>query len=108
MIPLDNAVRAVADFASRDVVSIMPNTPSKFLAEMAVAAARANPVPVIKPYEAFLKMTGILSEDGQNIDEGALYRALTGAFKEMPTVTMLGFTFNQQDADKLLQRMTEQ
>lgn len=105
MIPVQNAIASVADFAARDVVASMPNGPMKFASQMAVFAARSNPGPVIKPYEPFLKMTGILSEDGEYVDEQALYNALMGAFKEMPAVTLLGFTFNSQDAEKLLQRM---
>lgn len=62
---------------------------------------------VLKPYEPFMKMTGILSEDGRHIDEQALYNSLMGAFKEIPSVSFLGFTFNQQDAERLLQRMLQ-
>jgi hypothetical protein len=107
MIPIQNAINAVADFASKDIVALMPSGPMKFASQMAVYAAKANPEPVVKPYEAFLKMTGILSQDGQHVDEQALYNALMGAFKEMPSVTVLGFTFNSADAEKLMQRMLQ-
>lgn len=107
MIRIEKAVDAIAEFASRDVVSTMPNGLGKFAANMAIVSARNNPEQVLKPYDAFLKMTGILSEDGKSVDEQSLYNALMGAFKEMPSVTFLGFTFNQQDAEKLLQRMLQ-
>lgn len=107
MIKIEKAVDALADFASRDVVSAMPNGIGKFAANMAIVSARANPDQVLKPYEGFLKMTGILSDDGKEVDEQALYNALMGAFREMPSVSFLGFTFNQQDAEKLLQRMLQ-
>lgn len=107
MIPVSSAVNAVADFAAKDVVALMPSGPMKFASQMAVYAAKSNPEPVLKPYEAFLKMTGILSQDGLQVDEQALYNALMGAFKEMPSVTLLGFTFNSADAEKLMQRMLQ-
>lgn len=107
MIPVHNAVQALADFASKDVVSVMPNGPMKFASQMVVVAARNNPDPVLKPYEPFLKMTGIMNGDGTMIDEQALYNALMGAFKEVPSVNILGFTFNSADADKLMQRMLQ-
>lgn len=107
MIPIQHAIQALADFASRDVVAAMPNGPMKFASQMVVVAARNNPDPVWKPYEAFLKMTGIVNEDGTMVDEQNLYNTLMGTFKEMPSVSLLGFTFNSADAEKLMQRMLQ-
>lgn len=105
MVPLSKAIDAVATFAGKDVVSAMPPGANKFLAIMAVNSARRNPELFIGPYEKWLRMTGIMTDDG--IDEQALYSALEGAFSEMKSVTFLGFTFKPQDADRLLQRMME-
>ena len=107
MIPYQNALDALAEFAARDVVSVMPNGARKFMALMAVSTIRNNPEQVVSPYEGVLKMMGVLSDDGKSVDEQALYNALMGAFREMPSVSFLGFNFNQQDAEKLLQRMLQ-
>ena len=107
MIPIKKALDAVAEFASKDVVPVMADSPRKFLAQMAIGAARVNPMPIIRPYEPFLKMTGIISEDGSMVDKKALEASLMSAFKEMPKVSMLGLTFTQQDALALLERMVD-
>lgn len=105
MIPLNKALDAVANFAQKDVVSAMPPGVPKFVAIMAVNSARNNPEQFLKPYEKWLRMTGIMSDDG--IDEQALYSALEAAFSEMKSVSFMGFTFKMQDAERLLQRMLE-
>lgn len=107
MIPVSKAIEALSEFAAKDVVAVMPNGLQKFLAQMAVVSARANPENVLRPYEPFLKMIGVLSEDGQSVDEQALYNALMGTFREMPRVSFLNFTFTSADAERLMQRMVQ-
>ncbi len=103
MIPLEKALDAFATFASKDVVATMPPGANKFLAIMAVHSARQNPEQFLKPCERWLRMAGVMTDEG--IDEQALYSALECAFAEMNSVSFLGFTFKKQDADRLLQRM---
>lgn len=105
MIPLNKALDALATFAGKDVLSAMPPGVNKFLAIMAVNSVRQNPEQLVRPYEKWLRMTGILTDEG--VDEQTLYSALESAFSEMKSVTFMGFTFKQQDAERLLQRMME-
>lgn len=107
MVSIKNAVNAVADFAAKDVIPVMSESPRKFLAQMAIGAARVNPMPILNQYAPFLKMVGILSEDGTKIDKKALEASLASAFREMPKVSMLGFTFSESDAVTLLERMVD-
>ena len=105
MIPMKKAIDAVATFVQKDVVSAMPPGVHKFLAIMAVNSARQKPEQFVRPYEKWLRMTGIMSDGG--IDEQALCSALEAAFSEMKSVSFLGFTSSMQDAERLLQRMVE-
>ena len=74
-------------------------------AKRAESTARQNPEQFVRPYEKWLRMTGIMSDGG--IDEQALCYAIESAFSEMKSVSFLGFTFSMQDAERLLQRMVE-
>ena len=52
-------------------------------------------------------MTGIMSEDGQSVDEQRLASAFAEAFANMSTVDFLGFTFTADDASKLVDHVTK-
>lgn len=84
----------------------MSNSVAKFVALMAVGAMRNNPASFVKQYEPLLKSFGILSEDGLMVDETCLRAAMNEAFANMPKVSWMGFTFTQDDAAKLMSRIT--
>lgn len=107
MIPLKNAMEGVLSFAANDVLPSMPNGLKKFAAYMALGALKANPEPAVKPYIPFLKMSGVVTEDGSTVDEQKLSVALSDAFANMPSVDFLGFTFTSEDADKLINRISK-
>jgi hypothetical protein len=107
MVPLKTALDGVLAFALNDVIPSMPNGSKKFLSYLAVGALKTDPTPVLKPYEGFLKKSGIMSEDGTAIDEAKLSKALADAFASMPTVDFLGFTFSADDAARLASRITK-
>lgn len=92
-------------FATQDVISSMPNGVNKFLALMAVGSMRNNSANFVRPYEKMLVSFGILNETGDMIDETVLRSALDEAFNGMQSVTWMGFTFNSQDAEKLMRRI---
>lgn len=106
MVPLRTAMDGALAFAANDVVPLMPNGVRKFAAYMAIGALKSNPEPALKPYEAFLKMAGIMSEDGSMVDEARLSSAMDDAFANMTTVDFLGFTFTHDDAKRLVERVT--
>lgn len=105
MIPVQQALDGLTAFAVNDVISSMSNSMSKFVALMAVGAMRNNPASFLKPYESMLKSFGVLSQDGSMVDEQRIHDALSEAFGKMPRVTWMGFTFNADDAAKLMSRL---
>ena len=107
MVPLKTAVDGLHSFAVNDVIPLMPNGPKKFVAYMVASSLKTNPEHVMKPYEGFLKMTGIMSGDGQSVDEQRLSASLAEAFANMPALDLLGFTFSADDAVKLVDRVTK-
>jgi len=72
---------------------------------MAVGSMRNNPGQFLKPYESALKSFGIMSDNGEMVNEDNIRAALSEAFGQMPKVTWMGFTFTADDATKLLNRM---
>ena len=107
MIPLKTAMEGVLSFAANDVLPSMPNGLKKFAAYMALGALKTNPEPAVRPYIPFLKMTGVLSEDGSTVDEQKMAVAFSDAFANVPSVDFLGFTFTAEDANKLITRISK-
>ena len=105
MVTFEQAAEGTLSFVSEDVLPSMPNGPRKFAAYMALGALRRDPGAALKPYAPFLKMSGILSEDGTGVDEERLGDALGEAFGKMPSVDFLGFTFTEADAGRLVRRV---
>ena len=107
MVPLKNAMESALSFVANDVLPSMPNGIKKFAAYMALGALKTNPEPALKPYMPFLKMSGIVSEDGASVDEQKLSVAFSDAFANMQNVDFLGFTFSVDDANKLINRISK-
>ena len=105
MITLQQALDGITVFATQDVISSMPNSMAKFVALMAVGSMRNNPNSFVKPYESALKSFGILSEDGNMVNEANIRAAFNEAFASMPRVSWMGFTFTAEDASKLMARL---
>ena len=107
MVPMKTAMEGALSFAANDVLPNMPNGLKKFAAYMALGALKTNPEPAVTPYIPFLKMSGVVSEDGSTVDEQKLTVAFSDAFANMPTVDFLGFTFTSEDANKLITRISK-
>lgn len=105
VITLQDAINGVADFAELDAIPHMPNGVKKVGAYIAIDAAKKNPSIFTKPYEPYMKMIGVLSEDGSTVDMDALAGYLRSAFEKVPTVTMWDFMFDAKDVEKLISRM---
>lgn len=108
MVTVEKAMNGLASFAEMDALPHMPNGIKKLGAYMAVESVKKNPTVFTKPYESFFKMIGVLSQDGTLVDVDALSSYLRSAFEKVPSVELWGFSFNAQDAEKLLERMGEQ
>jgi len=104
-IALDQAVTGLASYAELDVLPLLPNGTKKFTAYMAVAAFKRAPNVILKPYEQYLKMFGMLSEDGKIVNVDVLAESLKSTFAQVPTVELFGFTFEAHDVDKLVSRL---
>lgn len=107
MVPFETAAAGLFSFVAEDVIASMPNGARKFAAYMAIGALRQDPGSALAPYAPFLKMSGILSADGGEVDEARLETALAEAFSNMPSVEFLGFAFNEQDAARLVRRVAK-
>lgn len=105
MIPFSQFVDGVVDWAVNDVVALMPNNPSKFLALVAVSSAKSRPEVLIGAYRPIMVQLGVMTEDFSQVDETALKSAVSEAFSSMPSVTWAGFTFTSADSEKLFKRL---
>lgn len=104
-ISLEQAINGVVSYIELDTLPLLPNGIKKFGAYMAVAAFKRNPAVVVKPYEQFLKMAGVLSDDGKIVNVDAFSEIVKAAFEKVPSVSICGFTFEAQDVDKLVSRL---
>lgn len=104
-VSLDQAVKGIVEYVELDTLPLLPNGVKKLGAYMAVAGLKRNPTILLKPYEQFLKVAGVLSEDGKIVDVDVLSEIVKSAFAKVPTVNIFGFTFEVQDVDKLVSRL---
>lgn len=104
-VSLDQAVNGIVEYVELDTLPLMPNGVKKFGAYIAVEGFKRNPTILLKPYEQFLKVAGVLSEDGKIVDVDALSDIVKSAFAKIPTVSAFGFTFEVKDVDKLVSRL---
>lgn len=95
----------VTDYLLNDALPAMPNGLSKFLAYAAVGAMKGrDPIALVAPYMQMLQAVGLTDSTGQ-VDEVALKAAMDTAFTNQPTVSLMGFTFDSTDKDKLYRRL---
>lgn len=104
MIPTQQLIDGVTQFAVNDVIPSMPNGVPKFLAYAAVGAMKGNSRALLQTYFPVLKKVGIMQSDDV-VDEVALKNALTEAFANVPNVQLFGFTFDSSDTEKLYRRI---
>lgn len=104
-VSLEQAVNGIVEYVELDTLPLMPNGVKKFGAYMAVEAFKRNPTVLLKPYEQFLKVAGVLSDDGKIVNVDSLSEIIKSAFAKVPTVSVFGFTFEVQDVDKLVSRL---
>lgn len=102
VIPVDKAVSDIVGYLACEVNKVN-NLRDKFLMFGALGAVKANSGPVLSTYGPYLKSVGVLTDQG--FDTDSFRSALEMAFGNVPTVTVLGFTFNKSDATELLRRM---
>lgn len=101
-IQVQKAVDAIVGYMSNEVVKI-PNLRDRFLMFAALGAIKANPMQLVGRYEDTLKAVGVI-QDGM-VCTDSIRSALDTAFANVPTFSMLGFSFTQPDAVELLRLM---
>lgn len=104
-ISIDKAVKASVSFLSGEIGKVN-NLKDRFIMFAALGAIQANPSAIINTYKPMLKSVGII-DDNDMVETESVRSALNLAFANVPKVSALGFTFNQSDADAILQRMEE-
>lgn len=105
LITIDKAVKSTIGFLSGEVGKVN-DTKDRFIMFAALGAIQANPSGIINTYKPMLKSVGIVDDDDM-VETESVRSALNLAFANVPKVSALGFTFNQSDADALLQRMED-
>lgn len=101
-IQFDRAVDAFIAFMSEEVAKVKAAFP-KWLGFGGLAAIKFNPQPLKDKVKPYLEMFGVL-HDGM-LDIGMLKTVLDSAFKNVPEITYLNFTFDASDADGLIAKM---
>lgn len=102
-IPMQKAVDSVIGYMSGEVAKI-PNLKDRFLMFALLGAVRANPSAVVANYENALKAVGVVDADNM-VCTDAIRSAMDMAFSNVPSFSVMGFTFSQPDALELLRRM---
>lgn len=97
------AVSRFTEFMADNVAKV-PDLGRRFLMYAALGAARSNPEAAGAGLKVWLNVSGVLDGNGM-LDVELAENALTEAFEKIPKVTFAGFTFTQDDADALLDRM---
>lgn len=101
-ISFDKAVDTFIAFMSEQVAKVPKDFP-KWLGFGGLAAIKFNPNPLKEKVAPYLDMFGVL-RDGV-IDIEMLKTVLDSAFKNVPKLTYLNFTFDVGDADGLIAKM---
>ena len=101
-IEFDKAVDTFIAFMSEQVAKIPKDFP-KWLGFGGLAAIKFNPKPLKEKVAPYLEMFGVL-RDGV-VDIEMLKTVLDSAFKNVPKITYLNFTFDATDADGLIAKM---
>lgn len=101
-IQFDKAVDTFIAFMSEQVAKIPKDFP-KWLGFGGLAAIKFNPKHLKDKVAPYLEMFGVL-HDGM-VDIGMLKTVLDSAFKNVPKIAYLNFTFDASDADGLIAKM---
>ena len=101
-ISFDKAVDTFIAFMSEQFAKV-PNDLPKWLGFFGLAGAKLKKDLLKEKMKPYLEMFGVL-ENGM-VDIGMLKTGLYSAFKNVPKVTYLNFTFDASDADGLIAKM---
>lgn len=102
-IPMQKAVDSVVAYLGNQALQIQ-SMRDRFLMFAALGAAKANSGSLVAPYLGTLTMVGVVDQQGM-VSTDAIRSAVDNAFANVPTLSLLGFDFNQADAQELLRMM---
>lgn len=105
LITKESFVRGLSDFATQDLIPVMPNGLEKLAALMLNEAFKKNPDLFLAPYWPMMDTLGVLNEDKTMVDKDLLGEYLGNAMALMNELKFKGFTINRDDALKLIGRM---
>lgn len=100
MVSLENAVNGLVAYVADEMLPAIPTNLKKFAGYMVLGSVKSNPMTAVKPYEPFLRMSGILTDDGIDVD--VLEDSLNCAFGKIPEIELLGFKFTKGDVHQLV------
>lgn len=101
-IQFDRAVDTFVAFMSEQVAKIPKDFP-KWLGFGGLAAIKFNPKHLKDKVAPYLEMFGVLNDGMVDID--MLKTVLDSAFKNVPKISYLNFTFDASDGDGLVAKM---
>lgn len=101
-IQFDRAVDTFVAFMSEQVAKIPKDFP-KWLGFGGLAAIKFNPKHLKDKVAPYLEMFGVLNDGMVDID--MLKTVLDSAFKNVPKISYLNFTFDASDGDGLVEKM---
>ena len=103
-IQFDRAVDVFIEFLAEQVAKVPKELP-KWLGFFGLAGAKLKKDYIKEKVRPYLEMFGVL-ENGM-VDIGMMKTALDSAFKNVPKLSYLNFTFDVSDADGLVAKMQE-
>lgn len=103
-IQFDRAVDVFIAFLAEQVAKVPKELP-KWLGFFGLAGAKLKKDYIKEKVRPYLEMFGVL-ENGM-VDIGMMKAALDSAFKNVPKLSYLNFTFDVSDADGLVAKMQE-
>lgn len=94
----------LGEFMRLDLFPAIPDGIARFGANMVLASFRANPDNFLNNYMPFLKMLGVVTDDG-GFDVDAFAKYAREAISETRSFKVAGFTLDNNDINKLIGRL---
>lgn len=105
MIPKDRLVSGLGEWMRLDLFPAMPDGIARFGANMVLASFRANPDNFLNNYMPFLKMLGVVTDDGTSFDVDAFATYAREAMNDTRSFKIAGFTLDTNDINRLIGRL---
>ena len=101
-------VKVFDEILERHVRTVLVPQMKSSLNRFMVGAALGSGLVKAEAMADQLKALGIMDQDGEDVDTVKLAEALKGGFDQTPNVTVMGFTFDRDDADQFMRTLNVQ